>query len=426
MRTPRSLAPAGTRIRAGEVVRWLGGSVRPGSGLAGFERHLRQRFGLCEVFLLSSGRAAMSLALQAMRDEESDRAAKEGRVARDEVIVPGYTCYSVAASVARAGLRVRPVDIDADTLDFNLEALATTDTGRVLAITASSLYGIPSDLVWLEAFARARSIWMIDDAAQAMGARVGSLFAGSFGDVGVHSLDKGKNITTIQGGVLSCRDEALAVRLGAMVSALPRPRPARVLREMIMLGAYAVLLRPNFYWLPDRLLDLGGTPWETSFPMTRFSGRLAPMASLLLERLDQITEGRREAAEKHLLAIEASGLACMIDVPGSRPSGPGAIPVYPRLPLLLPDARTRDRALAVLSDAKLGASASYPRAVVDVPEVSGHLAPGVGDTPTARSVAGRILTLPTHAFVTDLDVERIVALLGDVVRADPGSATHQV
>jgi dTDP-4-amino-4,6-dideoxygalactose transaminase len=81
------------------------------------------------AFLLSSGRAALTVLLQALRREPGRR----------EVVIPAYTCFSVPSAIARAGLTVRLCDVDPKTLDLDLNALVRLDLSRVVAIVPSGL-----------------------------------------------------------------------------------------------------------------------------------------------------------------------------------------------------------------------------------------------------------------------------------------------
>ena len=89
---------------------------------------IRERFGVRHCALTSTGRAGLTLLLKAMK--------RLGRARADEVVIPSYTCYSVAASIAKAGLRPRIVDIDPATLDYVPAQLERTDFSRALAIVA--------------------------------------------------------------------------------------------------------------------------------------------------------------------------------------------------------------------------------------------------------------------------------------------------
>ncbi len=339
------------------------------------------------AWLMSSGRAAMSVVLHAMRDVRND-------AARDEVVIPAYTCYSVPASIERAGLRPRLCDIDPATLSYDEGALARIDFTRVLAITSANLYGLPNALTQLESLARDRGVFLLDDAAQAMGASADQRPAGTFGDAGIYSFDKGKNITTIQGGAIVSRDGALAVALAKHVSALPGAGVIETGMLAAKLLVYSLALRPGMYGLIRRLpgLKLGLTPYELECPNTRLSQALAAVALRQRQRLPLLAAQRAAAADRYRAAL--GGL------PGVRLIAPlpGTTPAWARFPLLVEAPRDRARLLAALDAAGIGATASYPAALIDVPEVAARIRVASEDFAGARHVAAHIVTLPTHPY----------------------------
>ena len=399
----RTLAPAGTVIRPGELVGWLLGATFTRGDADALLSLLHATYGgASDIFLLSSGRAAMTIILREIAEMSGGR---------DEVIVPGYTCYSVAASAVRAGLKVRPVDVDPATLDFRPDALERAHTDRVAAIVTANLYGIPNDLPRWEAFARERSTALVDDAAQALHARIDGRYAGTFGDAGLFSFDKGKNVTTIQGGVLLSRNRCLSQRIAAQLSAVSPAPAGRVAIETVKLVLYTLFLRPSAYGIPNRVLTLGETPFETDYPTHLYSPRLALMATRLLRRIDGITSDRIERAERIRAALPHSPSFTL-------PRADHGDPVYLRFPILLRGREVRDRALAALRRAGIGASASYPKALIDVPQIAPHLAESTEDTPGARAISEGILTLPTHSFVRESDVRRMADILATILGTD--------
>ena len=393
---PRHLPPAGTVLKAGELGNLVSDTVRNHDESAALADALRRQLDIAHPFLISSGRAALALVLRTLA---------EANPARREVVVPGYTCYSVAASAVRAGLVVRPLEVNPDTLDFEPSGLQAIDPDRTLAIVSTSLYGIPANLPALERFAKERGIPLIDDAAQSLGARVDGRAVGTFGDAGILSFDKGKNITSMQGGAILARDGALALRLAAEVAELPAATFAVGAGYAAKTLVYALLLRPWLYWIPNALLTLGETPFELDYPITRFPGSLASFVHRQLNRLDALTASRTENAS----ALRA-GLA---SVAGIRlPTSSIGQAVYPRFPLIFEDSGRREAALRRLRAAGIGATASYPRALIDVPPLQPSLAEAVAPTPRARAIAAGMLTLPTHGYVTERDRDRMVAILG--------------
>ena len=407
---PRFVAPAGTALNAGDLLAWARGAVRsPDDELRALAVAFEERYQVPHTFFVSSGRAGMTVLLRVLA---------ESRPGRNEVVTSGYTCYSVAASAIRAGLKVRPVDVCVQTLDYEPAALAAIEADRVVALTSSNLYGIPNDLGALERFASERGFAFVDDAAQCLDGQADGRWAGTFGDAGLFSFDKGKNITTLQGGVIVCRDDELAERLGDAFRIFPAPPRTQVALEGIKLLLYALLLRPRLYWAPNKLLTLGETPLELDYATTAYSGRLAPLAHRLLSRIDELTEGRvRNANALRERLKNISGLT----LPGS--AAGSARSVYPRFPLVMHDRDERNQTLARLQNAGIGATGSYPQALVDVAGMREHMAEALVDTRVARSVAEGIVTLPTHRYLSEADVDKIDEVFTSMIRHRPGTAT---
>jgi dTDP-4-amino-4,6-dideoxygalactose transaminase len=403
---PRYVAPAGAPIGASDLMRWVRLSMNRPDGNDQLLDAMRSRWGPGHYFLSCTGRAGMTLLLRAMRQLRSSD--------RDEVVVPSYTCYSVPASAVKAGLRVRIVDIDPATLDYDPRQLAGTDFSRVLAIVATNLYGLPSDLPGLARLARDRGVFLIDDAAQAMGASVVGRWSGTWGDAGLFSFDKGKNVSSIDGGVVFTASNDLAAALEAEWAGLASPSTATTALHLVKVLAYTVMLRPRLYGIPARMpsLGLGRTVFTTDFPLEKATAASSVLGAVMLQRLERFTDAR--VANARALA-ESLG-----SVPGVRliTPRPDARPAYLRLPVYLEAPLERDAAIAALNAAGVGATGSYPASLVDVPELRPALAGTPPAAPGGRMVARRIMTLPTHPFVTAADMAR----MRDVLRSTEAAA----
>lgn len=381
------IAPAGTPISLRTFSASLArGVMQPsidvqlGHALARHGEHKRS-------WLMSTGRAAMVLALQSMRDAVGD-------ARRNEVIIPAYTCYSVAASVIRAGLQPRLCDVDPATLSMDLQALEQFDYSRVLAIVTANLYGIPNQLDAIESLAKRAGVLLLDDAAQSLGAMLGGRPAGGFGDVGLYSFDKGKNITSLEGGALIASDPTLSASIDARYNALPTTAASKTAMTIVKLGAYSLLLRPWLYDYVRQLpgLGLGRTLYEDDYPLQKYSRPLAGFASSLFEQLQSLSERRRANALALTTALRALPQLQFIEPPAN------SLPAYTRLPLLVTDPARRDAVIERLNEAGIGATASYPCALCDVPEVARTLPQSDLRMPAAQRVAASIVTLPTHPY----------------------------
>lgn len=379
------VAPAGTPISIGDLAAGIGAGFAGERALRELRAFFASHSGQAHCWPVASGRAAMTLILRAM---------KKLAPHRTEVLMPGYTCYSVPAAAARAGLTPRLCDIDPGTLGMDPDALRKSDLSNVLAIVTSNLYGLPNALADIESIAAENGVLMLDDAAQSLGATLGPRAVGGFGDAGLYSFDKGKNITTFQGGVIVCRSGRLAEEIGKLWDALPDARSLETLAYVIKLSLYAVMLRPTLYGVVQRMpgLGLGQTIYETEYPIARYSGALAGLALRLAQRLDELNATRVVNARRLEQAL--AGVAGVRTIRRSE----AAHAVFARYPLCAMTAESREAVVGALNRAGVGATRSYPQALIDVPEVSRALPRNNPDQPGARLAARCIITLPTHAY----------------------------
>jgi perosamine synthetase len=390
----RLVAPAGAPLPARSV---LPSAFRSGEGDGGLAELLAERLGVQNPFFVSSGRAALALLFKALRRGSNRR----------EVVIPAYTCFSVPSAVARAGLTIRLCDVDPKTLDLDLNALGRLDLSKALCIVPSGLYGLPGDLVALEQIARASGAYLVDDAAQCLGATKDGRACGTFGDVGFYSLGRGKGITTMGGGVLVTHRRDLAQEIAETVRDLPQPSARTVAITVASSLAYSAMLKPTRYWLLEHVpfLGLGASHFDPDFPITRLSEYQTRLAARLLPHLDSYNEVRRHRADQLRSGIEGvEG----IEIP--RP-GEGTSPVYLRFPILARDETHRSHLLRRLREAGIGASASYPTSIGDVPGIGAYLSRHQEACPGARAIAARILTLPSHPGVTRRDMETMVSII---------------
>lgn len=158
---------------------------------------LENSFGIKKVFLTSSGRAALLMILLTLK-QRSDRL---------EVILPAYTCPTVAQTVLQAGLQTLFCDVNPKSLSLDRDHLSSLLTEKVLAIIPTHLYGLVQDITDLIAQCKDQGIFIVEDAAQAFGASISGKSVGCAGDFGFFSLGFGKCVPTGHGGVLCAKDD---------------------------------------------------------------------------------------------------------------------------------------------------------------------------------------------------------------------------
>lgn len=131
----------------------------------------------------------------------------------DEVILPPYTMSASAAAVlACSGVPVF-VDINENNFCIDADRIEAAITSKTRAIMVVHLFGIPADIKRIMHIADKHNLRVIEDCAQAPGAMCADKFVGTFGDVGVYSLNRHKTIQTGEGGVAVTNDKAIALKL---------------------------------------------------------------------------------------------------------------------------------------------------------------------------------------------------------------------
>lgn len=393
MRVGRTLPPTASPLGARDLLRGAGG-VFGGDGAARARAtELGAYLGVPHVFPTVSGTAALTLILRALASLAPRRA----------VVVPAYTCFTVPAAVRRAGLDVVPCDVAPETLDFDPDGLKRAVTDATLCVVPSNLLGRPSALGAIGRIARERGAFVVDDAAQALGTEAEGGMAGTRGDVGFLSFGRGKHVTGGSGGAVVTASDAVAEAVAALYRTLSAPSRAASLRTIADAAFTTAFIDPERYWFPSALpfLKLGRTVYRPDFP----EARMGPVQAALLR-------GWRERLGAHN-AARTRRAGALIDRLGGLVHAVPGLP-YLRLPLLAPDRAARDRLVAESRRRGLGLARLYPCAIDAIPELAHTLPPGP-PCAGAREAAERLVTVPTHPLLTEADVDRIVALVTEVL-----------
>ena len=379
----RALPPSGVRIRLTDIIAGFQAARQGDKALRFFHDDICQYFGIRHAVFASSGRAALSVLFSALQRLHPDK---------DEVALPAYTSFSVPSAVVNAGLRVALYDLDGSTLSPNPQSLRDCLSDKTLCIVVCHLYGYPCDMDAVREIASAKGIPIIDDAAQAMGARYKGAYVGTLGTAGIFSLSRGKNITTVDGGIIVTDDDRLAETLHK----IDLPQPSGTDRMAIYFKAFilSILIHPRVYWLPLRLpfLHIGASVFNPRFERQRLIPFQAGIGRKMLGRLAVINRKRVGIAETLRTTLKEGGHGVhQID---------GAEAVYLRLPVYHGTVAIRDKP-------NLGVVKSYPLPLGAIPALRSHLVVPDNSYPVAQMLADTILTLPTHEFVKDSDVDAI-------------------
>ncbi len=180
------------------------GRFTMGPEVAAAEARLAEFLGRRHVVMVNSGSSANLLMVAALR-YRSDAPLSAG----DEVVVPAVSWPTTYYPLHQHGLVQVFVDVDLDTLNYDLDALAAAVTERTRAVMAVNLLGNPNDLVRLRAFCAERRLVLLEDNCESLGATLDGRQAGTFGEMGSFSSFFSHHISTMEGGYVATDDEEL-------------------------------------------------------------------------------------------------------------------------------------------------------------------------------------------------------------------------
>jgi dTDP-4-amino-4,6-dideoxygalactose transaminase len=283
----------------------------------------------------------------------------------DEVLVPSHTFIATWLAVSYAGAAPVPVEVNPRTGNLAPERLEAAITPRTRAILPVHLYGQPADMDAILAVARRHGLKVIEDNAQASGARCKTQRTGGLGDAAGHSFYPGKNLGAFSdAGAVTTNDAALAERVRALRNYGSR--------------------RKYFH-------ELKG-----------FNSRLdelqAAFLRVKLRRLDDWNARRRQIAARYLEALRGVPGLILPQVPD------WAEPVWHLFVVRHPE---RDRLQQKLAESGIGTLIHYPVP----PHLSGAYAERGwkrGALPIAESLADTVLSLPMGPHLTEEQIETVV------------------
>jgi len=330
-----------------------------GSEVAAFEHEFADYSGAAECIAVNSGTSALHLALLAA-----------GVGPGDEVITVPYTFVASVAAVTYAGARPVLVDIDPQSFNMNPAAIEAAITPRTKAIMPVHLYGQPADMDPIMEVARRHGLIVIEDAAQAHGAKYKGRPVGSIGDMTCFSFYPTKNLGAYgEGGAVTSNNAEFS-------------RSIRLLRDWGQDRKYHHVVRAFNY---------------------RMEGFQGAILRVKLRHLEQWTEARRTIVSKYNRLLAESAVKLPQEMPWARH-------VYHVYTLRSED---RDALQAALLAEGIQTAIHYA--------VPAHLQPAYadlgysrGDLPESEKAASQVLSLPLYPELTDDQIHTVAHALMSV------------
>ncbi len=341
-----------------------------------FEQRFAERIGVRHAVTVSSCTTGLQLSLMTI-----------GLKPGDEVLVPAETHVATGHVVEHAG--GRPVFVDVGRATGNIDAVkaAAAVTGRTRAIIPVHYLGLPCEMETLHALAERHSLAIIEDCALALGASYDGRHPGAFGTTGSFSFYPAKHITTLEGGMVTTNDDAIAARL----------RNLRAFGYDKSLGERKI---PGIY----DVVALGHN--------FRMSEVQAAVGIGQLEQLDSFLAVRRRNTKILLDGLSSlNGITTFPIKHGKAESACYCVNI-----VLPEDGRIdRNKMIVKLNAAGVGTSVHYPVPVPLMTYYRDKYGYRDGNFPVAEWISGQAISLPVGPHVSVDDAEFIVAMVRQIV-----------
>jgi dTDP-4-amino-4,6-dideoxygalactose transaminase len=343
------------------------GWVAQGARVEAFERGFAAFCGVEHAVASTSCTTALHLAVAGL-----------GAGPGDEVVVPAFTWIATANAVAYTGATPVFCDVSLDTLNLDPGAMAAAVTERTVGLLPVHLFGLAADMGAVAAIAGRHGLWVLEDAACAVGTRQGGRHAGTFGDAGCFSFHPRKTLTTGEGGMLVTGDGALAAR-------------ARSLRDHgSSRSGHQRHVAPRAYELADH--DVLGFNY-------RMTDVQAAIGCAQLERADWLLGERARVAARYDEGLAGLEWLRTPSVPEGETHGWQSY-------VCLTRGIDRDALMAALEDQGI---ATRPGTHAP-PEMGVYRREG-GEFPNAHLAARHSIALPLYAGLGDAEQDRVIEAL---------------
>jgi len=340
-----------------------------GEEVDALERELADMLGIAHVIGVSSGTDALLVALMAL-----------GIGPGDEVITSTYSFFATGGCIARLGARPIFVDIDPATFNIDTEAVEAACSAATKAIIPVHLFGLVADMNAIAGVARKRRIPIIEDAAQAIGARRDGRVAGSLGDLACFSFFPSKNLGAFgDAGAVMTNDASLANQV-------------RLLR--------------NHGSQPKYINKVVGGNF-------RLDALQAAVLRVKAPHLSRWTDGRRRNAETYRRLMSAAGIDANVRPPVEPPD---CFHIYNQFVVM---AAGRDELRAHLKSRGVDTEIYYPLPL-HLQECFASLGYRDGQLPHSEAAARNSLALPIYSELSEEQLRYVVAAIAEFVEQSRG------
>jgi len=342
------------------------------------------------IYFYSSGTASLYYLLKALKSAYD----------KDEVVIPGYACPTIAAAIIRAGLK--SILCDQNIHDFGLESedLKRKLSANTLAVIQVDLFGILPQNQKISEIIKDSGCVFIGDIAQSLGnyLRYPNLVEQRQYDYLIMSFGRGKPLNLLHGGGIVALSSS-GINIDQISGNVKRSPFLKQVKVFINIFLFKIFFNPYLYNLPRSLpfLHLGDTVFSLHFDTSNMISYVKRLAGRVIKKYNDIhtTQNLKIVKYRQLLKPYKS---LFVDINLNSDNS------YIRYPILFKNQDIKNTALTELNRAGIGATGLYPYSLDQQPGLEAY---NLQSCKNSHFISSRILTLPVHENVNCSDFLKI-------------------
>ncbi len=359
-----------------------------------------------KIRLLSSGTAALIIILNALKKLSPQK---------DEVIIPAFTCPLVAIACNQAGLKIRLCDFENESDQLDISFLNEIISDKTLCVIATHLGFYPQNIKEILSLAKTKNIFVVEDAAQALGATINEKKAGLLGDVGFFSLTAGKGLTIFEGGFIACANQDILEKIDQSINELASFNFISEFILSLKLIAYKIFYNPFglsiVYGAPLRANLKNGDEikaldevFSLQIPVRKVGSFRRAVGLSALKRLNEFTSEKKRHAQtliNKLKELEVKGLFLV------KESSISNTACFAYVLLRAKNDQLRDKILNLLWSRGLGVSKAFACELTAYKYLE-SIVPKTS-CPNAESFARHTISISNSQYMSESDMDEIIA-----------------
>ena len=362
---------------------------------------LKSYFNVENLALVNSGTTANFIIYKVLKEQRQ----REEQV---EIILPAYTAPSLLLPIEAAGLKPVLVDIDPATFNLSVEKVKEKLSDKTLAIMPVHMFGLPCEVDAFLEMTKGTDVFVLEDGASALGTTVNDHHIGTRAPFGFYSLNRGKNVSTLAGGIITWKDPELNDLFQKYIREL-MSLPAH--SQFIMFLKYVALslaVRPFFYTILNPFISkFKYTTLHTHFDSFQYTTMQASLGINLWKRIEYLDNKRVENGLELMKIFQGRPGFKVPEIPEK------ANVAFNQFPIVVDNLELRTTIIDRLKQIGLETTTLYDYPLHHIfPELNIE---GNDPYPHATYLARHLLLIPPHAQINHKILSRVKKIIDELV-----------